>query len=61
MSRYDNVTSYFMRITWARGHIATIGEKLDDVELVNVALNGFPKSWEPFFQEETREDFKRRK
>jgi hypothetical protein len=21
---------------------------LDDIELMNVALNGFPKSWEPF-------------
>jgi len=25
-----------------------IGEKVNDVELVTVALNGFPKSWEPF-------------
>jgi hypothetical protein len=48
MSRSDNVTSYFMRITQVRDQLAAIGEKVDDVELVNVALNGFPKSWEPF-------------
>jgi hypothetical protein len=26
------------------------GEVVDDIELVNVALNGFPGSWEPFLQ-----------
>jgi hypothetical protein len=48
MSRYDNVTSYFMRITQVHDQLAAIGEKMDDVELMNVALNGLPKSWEPF-------------
>jgi hypothetical protein len=48
MSRSDNVTSYFTRITQTHDHISTIGEKVDDMELENVALNGFTKSWEPF-------------
>jgi hypothetical protein len=48
MSRSDNVTNYFMRITQVRDQLAAIGKKLDDIELVNVALNGFPKHWEPF-------------
>jgi hypothetical protein len=48
MSRSDNVTSYFMRITQTRDQLAAIGEKVDDIELVNVALNGFTKPWEPF-------------
>jgi hypothetical protein len=48
MSRSDNVTSYFMRITQTRDQLAAIGEKVDEAELVNVALNGFTKSWEPF-------------
>ena len=48
MSRSDNVTKYFMMITQVCDHLATIGEKVDDVELLNVALNGFPKSWDPF-------------
>jgi hypothetical protein len=48
MSRSNNVSSYFMRITQIRDYLVAIREKLDDVELINVALNGFPKSWEPF-------------
>jgi hypothetical protein len=48
MSRSDNVTNYFMRITRTRDHLAAIGEKVDEAELVNVAFNGFTKSWEPF-------------
>jgi hypothetical protein len=48
MSRYENVISYFMRITLTRDQLAAIGEKVDDVELVNVTLNGFTKSWESF-------------
>jgi hypothetical protein len=48
MSRSDNVTNYFMRITQVRDQLAAIGEKTKDIELMNVALNGLPKSWEPF-------------
>jgi hypothetical protein len=48
MSRSDNVTSYLMRITQVCDELAAIGEKTEDAELVNVALNGLPKSWEPF-------------
>jgi len=43
MSRFDNLPSYFKRITQIRDQLATIGEKVDDVELVNAALNGFTK------------------
>jgi hypothetical protein len=50
MSRFDNVTRYFMRITQVRDQIATIVEKTKDVDIVNVELNGLPKSWEPFFK-----------
>jgi hypothetical protein len=49
MFRSDNVTSYFMRITQVHDQFTTIGKKVDDIEIINVALNGFPKSWEPFF------------
>jgi hypothetical protein len=48
MSRSGNVTSYFMRITQVRDEFAVIGEKTEDVELMNVALNSLPESWEPF-------------
>ena len=50
MSRSYNVTTYFTRITQTHDQLASIGEKVVDVELVNVALNGFTKVWEPFFK-----------
>jgi hypothetical protein len=50
MSRFDNVTSHFMRITHAHDQLAAIGEKLDGIELIDVTLNDFPKSWEPFLK-----------
>jgi hypothetical protein len=37
-----------MRITQVLDYLATIGEKIEDVELMNVELNGLPKYWEPF-------------
>jgi len=39
-----------MRITHTCNQLAIILEKVDNIELVNVALNGFTKSWEPFFE-----------
>jgi hypothetical protein len=51
MSRSDIVTSYFMRITKVRDQLETIGKKTKDEELMNVAFNGLPKSWEPFSRE----------
>jgi hypothetical protein len=48
MSTSDNVTSYLMRITQIRDQLAVVGETVLDAELVNVALNGFSKAWEPF-------------
>jgi hypothetical protein len=48
MSRSDNVTSYFMRITQVCDQFVSIREKMDDLELVNMALNSLPKSWERF-------------
>ena len=31
-----------------RDQLAAVGEKIEDAELVNIALNGFPASWESF-------------
>jgi hypothetical protein len=50
MSRSDNVSSYLTRITWVHDHLVAIGDKTEDVELMNVALNGLPNSWGPFFE-----------
>jgi hypothetical protein len=48
MTHFDNVTDYLMRITQIRDQLAAIGETVLEEELVNIALNGFTKSWEPF-------------
>jgi hypothetical protein len=48
ITKTNIVTSYLMKITQIRDQLATIGEKVEDVELVNIALNGFLASWEPF-------------
>jgi hypothetical protein len=48
MTNFDNVTSYPMRITQIHDQLAAIGEVVLDAKLVNVALNGFTKAWEPF-------------
>ena len=48
MSSSSNVTSYLMRITQIHDQLVVVGETVLDAELVNVALNGFSKSWEPF-------------
>jgi hypothetical protein len=37
-----------MKITQICDQLAVVGEKEVDGELVNTALNGFSKPWEPF-------------
>jgi hypothetical protein len=48
MSNLDIVASYLMRISQIHDQLVAIGETVDDTELVNVALNGFPRTWKPF-------------
>jgi len=48
MNPSNYVTSYFMRIRQICNQLAIIGEAILDVELVNIALNGFIKAWKPF-------------
>jgi hypothetical protein len=50
MSNEDTIVNYLMKITQIRDHLVAIGDKVEDVELVNVVLRGLPKSWEPFVQ-----------
>jgi hypothetical protein len=45
MTRLDTVTSYLMKSTQNRDQLALVGEKVEDAKLVNMALNGFPASW----------------
>ena len=48
ISSSNKVASYLMGISQICDQLVDIGEAIDDTELVNVALNGFPRSWEPF-------------
>jgi hypothetical protein len=48
MTRSNTITNYLMRITQIRDQLATVGKKVEDTKLVNMALNGIPSSWEPF-------------
>lgn len=48
MPSLGSVTTYLVKITQIRNQLVAIGEKVEVVELINVALNGFTKLWEPF-------------
>jgi hypothetical protein len=50
MTSEDTIVSYLMKITQIQDQLVAIGETVQDVELVNVALRGLPRSWEPFVQ-----------
>jgi hypothetical protein len=48
MTRSNSVTNYLMKVTQVQDQLAAIGEKVTNAKLVNMALNGFSTSWEPF-------------
>ena len=48
MAKADNATTYLMKITSVSDELAAIGEIIAPTELVRIALNGLPKTWENF-------------
>ena len=48
MNDDDNITSYFVRISQLRDQLQAIEEITSKKELVNIVLNGFPKTWDAF-------------
>ena len=44
MARGESVTSYLTRVSQVRDELAVVGEVVDRVELIRVALNDFSKS-----------------
>jgi hypothetical protein len=42
------VVHYLTRLTQIRDELGAVGEKIEESELVRVALNGFLKSWDVF-------------
>jgi putative lipoic acid-binding regulatory protein len=43
-----NITSYFVRISQLRDQLQVIEEIISEKELVNIVLNGLPKTWDAF-------------
>jgi hypothetical protein len=48
MNDDDNITSYFVRISQLRDQLQDIKEIISEKELVNIVLNGLPKTWDAF-------------
>jgi hypothetical protein len=48
MNDDDCITSYFVRISQLRDQLQTIEEITSEKELVNIVLNGLPKTWDAF-------------
>jgi hypothetical protein len=48
MNDDDNITSYFVRISQLKYQLQAIEEITSEKELVNIVLNGLPKTWDAF-------------
>jgi hypothetical protein len=48
MNDDDNITSYFVRISQLRYKLEAIEEITSKKKLVNIILNGLPKTWDAF-------------
>jgi hypothetical protein len=44
----ENITSYFVKISQLRDQLQDIEEIISEKELVNIVLNGLPKTWDAF-------------
>jgi hypothetical protein len=50
MENSKSVTSYLMRVSHIRDHLAAIGDVISDKDILTTTLNGFPTFWIPFVQ-----------
>ena len=48
MAKTDSATTYLTKITSVRDELASVGEIIPPTELVQITLNGLPKTWESF-------------
>jgi hypothetical protein len=48
MNDDDNITSYLVRVSQLRDQLQAIEEIISEKELVNIVLNGLPKTWDEF-------------
>lgn len=54
MAKGEFVMSFFMKVSELRDQLSAIGDQVIDKDLVILALNGLPHSWEPFNQSISR-------
>jgi hypothetical protein len=58
MTKDDTISSYFVRISQLRDQLQAIDEAIPDKEIVTIALNGLPRSWDAFASSmNTRKEF----
>jgi hypothetical protein len=58
MTKDETIASYFVRISQLIDQIQAIEEFIPEKELVNIALNGLPRSWDAFSTSmNTRKEF----
>jgi hypothetical protein len=50
MNKSETIVNFFTRISLIKDQLATIGDPIEYDELVTTMLNGFPPSWDPFFE-----------
>jgi hypothetical protein len=48
MNDDENITSYFVKISQLRDQLQVIEEIISEKELINIVLNGLPKTWDAF-------------
>ena len=50
MSHGESIQDYFTSVSQIKEQIESIGDKLDEYEMVMTALNGLTRPWESFIQ-----------
>jgi hypothetical protein len=50
MNKSKIMVNYFMNISQIKDQLEAIGDPVEYIELVTTTLNGFPPSWDLFFQ-----------
>ena len=50
MSHGESIQDYFTRVSQIKEQLESIGDNLDEDELVMIALNGLTRPWESFIQ-----------
>ena len=50
VAKGEGVVPYLTRLTHIKDELGAVGSKIEDEELVRIALTGFSKPWDTFFK-----------